>query len=207
MAQANTRAALLKIMCIKNDTTDLRTILQPYISQISSLNITLDEAVAPEILLNDLPAFQELRVHIFHNIIVKKRDILSRILPPISRLFTLHSLELELMTCHDIKCLSGLDIAWPLTNVNIGLCHPSTIIGLLQLFPNLSSLETYILSGDGLSFEPFTHSIIQKISIETVFTTPTDSERDSVVHLLMHSRSPICACFMLMVDRGLVLKI
>ncbi|KAG1868665.1 hypothetical protein F4604DRAFT_903083 [Suillus subluteus] len=78
------RPLSLEIMCIKNDTTDLRIILQPYISQISSLNITFDEAVAPEMLLNDLPALQELRVHIFHDVIVKKRDIPSRILPLIS---------------------------------------------------------------------------------------------------------------------------
>ncbi|KAG2103755.1 uncharacterized protein F5147DRAFT_808729 [Suillus discolor] len=85
------RPLSLEIMCIENDTTNLRNLLQPYISQILSLKVTFDRAVTPEILLNDLPALQKLQVVIYCGF--KDRDTLSRILTSISRLFTLRSLN------------------------------------------------------------------------------------------------------------------
>ncbi|KAG1852798.1 hypothetical protein DFJ58DRAFT_746062 [Suillus subalutaceus] len=156
------RPLSLEIMCIKNDTTDLRTLFQPYVSQISSLKITFDKAVAPEILLNGLPALQELRVDISRDVVVKDRDTLSCILPPISRLFTLRGLKLETLSPYDIERFSRLNPVWPLTNVNLDICNPPTIIDLLRLFPNLSSLKIFMFSGGGSSFEPSTslhHSI------------------------------------------------
>ncbi|KAG1852796.1 hypothetical protein DFJ58DRAFT_402749 [Suillus subalutaceus] len=174
------RPLSLEIMCIKNDTTDLRTLFQPYVSQISSLKITFDKAVAPEILLNDLPALQELRVDISHDVVVKDRNILACILPPISRLFTLRGLKLETLSPYDI---ARLNPAWPLTNVNLDICDPSTIIGLLRLFFNLSSLKIYMLFDDGSPLEPFTHSTIQFFSITFVVTTLMPSVRDQLVHL------------------------
>ncbi|KAG1868633.1 hypothetical protein F4604DRAFT_1927166 [Suillus subluteus] len=177
------RPLSLEIMCIKNDTTDLRSLFQPYVSQISSLKITFDKAVAPEILLNDLPALQELRVDISRDVVVKDRDTLACILPRISRLFTLRGLKLEMLSPYDIKHLSRLNPAWPLTNVNLGICDPFTIMGLLQLFHNLCSLKIYILASDGLSFEPFTHSTIQFFSINFVSACPVHSARIPLVHL------------------------
>ncbi|KAG1884830.1 uncharacterized protein F5891DRAFT_1158217 [Suillus fuscotomentosus] len=152
------RPLSLEIMCNENDTTDLRNILQPYISQIFSLNVTFDMAVAPEILLNDLPALQELDVAMrFH-------DALSSILTSISRLFTLRSLNFGTLNCHSIKCLSHLN----LINIDLSTIFPTNIINVLQTFPTLCSLKIQILLFEGLPCEPFTHSTIQLLSIQII---------------------------------------
>jgi hypothetical protein len=168
------RPLSLEIMCIENDTTNLQIILQPYIFQISSLKITFDQAVAPEILLNNLPALQELRVDISHDVVVKDHSTLSRILPPISRLLTLRSLDLELLFPYNIKHLSRPNPAWPLTDSNLGLCHPSIVISLLQLFSDVFLLKIQcILIKDGLSFE-LAHSTTQSFPIRIACKTLID---------------------------------
>ncbi|KAG1797254.1 hypothetical protein EV424DRAFT_1592199 [Suillus variegatus] len=161
----------LEITRIKNDTTDLRTLLQPYISQIFSLKVAFDSlrAVAPEILLNDLPALQELQVVIYCGF--EDHDILSPILTAISRLFTLRSLNFNALDGHGIKCLSHLK----LTNINPFKSSPANIINLLQNFPTLSSLNIRVLIDDCLPCEPFTHSTIQLLSIEIILRGLTHS--------------------------------
>ncbi|KAG1797271.1 hypothetical protein EV424DRAFT_502987 [Suillus variegatus] len=162
------RPLSLEITRIKNDTTDLRTLLQPYISQIFSLKVEFDSlrAIAPEILLNDLPALQELQVVI--HALFKTRDTLSPILTAISRLFTLRSLNFEALDCvHSIKRLSHLN----LTNIDLFKSNPTNIINLLQKFPTLSSPKIEMLVDDGpcgLPCEPFTHSTIQLLSIQVI---------------------------------------
>ncbi|KAG2109084.1 hypothetical protein BD769DRAFT_107518 [Suillus cothurnatus] len=169
------RPLSLEIMCIENDNINLQIILQPYISQISSLKITFDKAVAPEILLNDLPALQELRVDISRDVVVKDHSTLSRILSPISGLLTLRSLDLELLFPYNIKRLSRPNPTWPLKNSNLGLCHPSIIIGLLQLFSDVFLLKIQrMLLEDGLSFEPLAHSTTQFCPIRIACKTLID---------------------------------
>ncbi|KAG1798935.1 uncharacterized protein HD556DRAFT_161822 [Suillus plorans] len=164
LKRAQGRPLSLEITRIKNDTTDLRTLLQPYTSQIFSLKVEFDSAslraVAPEILLSDLPALQELQVVI--HALFKTRDTLSPVLTAISRLFTLRSLNFEALDCHAIERLSHLN----LTNIDLYKSNPTNIINLLQKFPTLSSLKIEMLVDDGLPCEPFTHSTIQLLSIQ-----------------------------------------
>ncbi|KAG2119333.1 hypothetical protein DEU56DRAFT_929068 [Suillus clintonianus] len=184
------------MMCIKNDTTDLRSLLQPYFHQISSLDITFDKAAAPALLLNDLPTPQKLRVDIrYHGIADAKEDTLTSILPPISRLSILRSLELETLSRYDSKCLSRLNPAWAhLTNVNLILCKPREVMGLLQLSPNLCSLNIDMLLSDGLSLEPYTHTSIQYISITFIHVTLSHSARHPLEHLFNALTLPNFVC-------------
>ncbi|KAG1797275.1 hypothetical protein EV424DRAFT_96817 [Suillus variegatus] len=162
LKRAQGRPLSLEIMCIENDTTDLRNLLQAYISQILSLKVTFDRAVAPETLLNDLSALQELQVVIHCDFQI--RHTLSSILTAISRLFTLRSLNFERLDYHSIKRISHLN----LTNIDLFTSSPANIINFLQNFPTLSSLKIQMLVDGGLPCEPFTHSTLQTLSIQVI---------------------------------------
>ncbi|KAG1774438.1 hypothetical protein EV702DRAFT_936116, partial [Suillus placidus] len=83
----------LKIVCLKCSCTSLRPLLEPYTHQISSLDITIGIPVEYKIVLNDLPALQELHVNIRESFGIPRYTILPYISPHISRLPTLRTLE------------------------------------------------------------------------------------------------------------------
>ncbi|KAG1736367.1 hypothetical protein EDB19DRAFT_2026038 [Suillus lakei] len=133
-------------------------------------------ARAPENLLNDLSALQELRVdtsrdspgsQVYHT--------LPSIPPPISRLSILHTLKFEGgHSILNLDLLSRLNPVWAhLTNVAIELCEELVVIRLLQLTPNLCSLNICGISDDEIPLEreSFTHTNIQSLSIAYRFGT------------------------------------
>ncbi|KAG0704601.1 hypothetical protein DFH29DRAFT_365962 [Suillus ampliporus] len=152
----------LALECYANDSTKLRSLLQPYIKQISSLSIRVFRyANQPELLLKDLPALQELTIRRFQDL-----DI-ETIAQAISQLpSTMRSLNV-MGPLFDIEHLSSFNPVWAhLTNVKIAICYPNAFLHLLHLCPNLSSL-TVRASWHGATFdriqplEPFTHPKIQ----------------------------------------------
>jgi len=133
--------------CFKYDVTALQSLLQPYTKQISSLDITCVTRL--ELLLQDLPALQELKVLI---------DTTPAHAQSISRLaFTLRSLKLTGWS--DIQNLSSFNPVWAhLTNVEIATCRPHVLLHLLQLGSNLSSLIVELRNDKATQpLEPFTH--------------------------------------------------
>ncbi|KAG2119330.1 hypothetical protein DEU56DRAFT_836690 [Suillus clintonianus] len=139
----------LEINCITDDYICLQTLLQPYIHQISSLIIAINNPVAPEILFNDLPALQELSVVSRSFSHIANHDTLLPISPHISRPSTLRTLKLYRVysTTPDSDLLSRLDPVWAhLTNVEIGSSAARVVMRLLRLTPNLSSFRICNLS-------------------------------------------------------------
>ncbi|KAG1771061.1 hypothetical protein EV702DRAFT_1137654 [Suillus placidus] len=144
--------------CTKSHSTKLRNLLQPYINQISSLSINFPQNQAPdqpELLLEDLPALQELSIN---------RIPSPAIIQCISRLpSTLSSLRF-ISTCFLLEGLSYLTPVWAhLTIVDIKVHDQNTFLRLLQLCPNLSSLTTAIAlaSHEIQAWRPFTHTKLQ----------------------------------------------
>lgn len=163
------RPLSLQIICNTNDATYLRTLLQPYVHQIYSLNIAFDQAVAPETLFDDLPALQELHLRVSCCWRCVRYTLLS-VSPPISRLSTLRTLKFEerSFSVLDLRLLSRLDPVWAhLTNVKIYFCEQHVVIRLLQLTPNLSSFNICGMIPDHFPIkpEPLTHTSIQSLSI------------------------------------------
>ncbi|KAG1747856.1 uncharacterized protein EDB91DRAFT_47548 [Suillus paluster] len=157
------RPLSLALKCVANDTTDLRSLLQPYINQISSLSIYFSrEADQPHLFLNDLPELQELTIITLHG------PAISHISQCISQLpFTLISLKF-IWLLFDIKLLSSFTPVWAhLTHVKITVDQPNAFHHLLQLGPNLSSLTIQIPYGSyqTQAFEPITHTKLQSLRI------------------------------------------
>jgi len=149
----------LKVMCFESDTTSLRSLLQPYVNHIRSLDITLSNT-NPELVLKDLPALRELTVQwtSHHNISAVAQTI-SR--PPI----TLRSLKV-IGTSFVLEDLSPFIPLWAhLTNVGIAVDHPNTFLRLLHLCPNLSSLMFGIALDHTQALEPLTHTKLQSLRI------------------------------------------
>ncbi|KAG1747067.1 uncharacterized protein EDB91DRAFT_1245511 [Suillus paluster] len=158
----------LELDCHANDSTKLKSLLQPYINQISSLSIKFSRTPdQPELLLNDLPALQELTIAGIHHIPSIAQSI-SR-LP--STLRSLHVME----SWFDVEHLSSLNAVWAhLTNVEINIVHPNVFLHLLQLCPNLSSLTVRADFDQIRTLEPFTHTEIRSLrtSPVTLVTRP-----------------------------------
>ncbi|KAG1747102.1 uncharacterized protein EDB91DRAFT_1079730 [Suillus paluster] len=147
----------LALDCHAIDSTKLRSLIQPYVHQISSLSIP--DPDQPELLLNNLPALQELTiVGIDHR--------LPPIAPFISRLpSTLRSLRIK-EAWFNVRDISSFNPVWAqLTKVDIDIVRSNVLLHLLELCPNLSSL-TVRADYDGIpTLEPFTHTAIQSIDI------------------------------------------
>ncbi|KAG1736362.1 hypothetical protein EDB19DRAFT_1043408 [Suillus lakei] len=157
----------LEIPCFVNDSTFLQPLLRPYIHQVSSLNVTFCNAVAPEKLLDDLPALQVLRIDTtMDSPISQEYYTLQSILPPISRLSSLHTLECEGIFCFTFDLLPKLNPALSrLSNLAIYQCERRVVLRVLQLAPNLSSLKICGVFDNGHHLEPLTHTSIQSLSI------------------------------------------
>lgn len=141
------RLLSLALTCIFGNSTRLRSLLQPYISQISSFLIRCRLYYdKPEPLLQDLPALHEL---VIDKLIDKQ--CFSR-LPP-----TLRSLKL-IESSLDSKFLLSCKSVWAnLTDVEISRIHPTVVLPLLQLCPNLCSFAICLTSKGATISKPLLH--------------------------------------------------
>lgn len=137
------------------DSTKFRSLLQPYVNQISSFFIKCRFIYDnPEPLLKDLPALQEL---ITDGSVTKQ--CFSQLPPTLSSLKSTGSqFELDpLLSCKSV---------WAnLTNVEIPIRCPDAVLDLLQLCPNLCSLAIHVTSNRIGIFEPLVHIKIQSLRI------------------------------------------
>ncbi|KAG0704625.1 hypothetical protein DFH29DRAFT_366538 [Suillus ampliporus] len=173
------RPLTLALKCDTGDSRMLRSLLQPYINQISSLSIHFPrEADQPELLLEDLPALQELTIITLHG------TALARC---ISRLpFTLSSLRF-LWLLFGIELLSSFTPVWAhLTHVEINVDQPNVFLRLVQLGPNLSSLSIYIPYGSHQiqAFEPITHTKLQSLRISLTDSPDTTRQLPDLFNAL-----------------------
>lgn len=168
----------LKIVCLKCSCTSLRPLLEPYTHQISSLDITIGIPVEYKIVLNDLPALQELHVNIRESFGIPRYTILPYISPHISRLPTLRTLEFT----GYFDSLPALNPIWAhLSNLTVDSCEQGAAMRLFHLTPALSSLKITSLfayeypalsslkrispSTYEFHLEPLTHTSIQSLSV------------------------------------------
>ncbi|KAG0704617.1 hypothetical protein DFH29DRAFT_1078199 [Suillus ampliporus] len=152
----------LALQCYGDNSTKLRSLLQPYFNKISSLSICfIYDVDKPELMLTDLPALQELTVGAHDRFTTT-----SAIAHSISQLpFTLHSLRI-IGPLLDLEILSYLNPVWAhLTNVEIATRHPNAFLHLLHLCPDLSSLTIRAAFNQQQTLEPFTHTKLQSLRI------------------------------------------
>ncbi|KAG1747933.1 uncharacterized protein EDB91DRAFT_50911 [Suillus paluster] len=117
LKRSQDRPLSLALRCFEDDATNLRTLLQPYMNRISSLQIVFVDPVTPELLLDDLPALQELTISTSYHM---WRPTIAQ---SISRLpFTLRSLKVVGPSAFDFDRLSSFNPVWAhLTHVEIAL--------------------------------------------------------------------------------------
>ncbi|KAG2145450.1 uncharacterized protein EDB93DRAFT_1151104 [Suillus bovinus] len=144
--------------------TKLRSLLQPYITHITSLRVStcFSQGEWPQLFLTDLPALQELAILGMTNV-----DI-PTIAQFISRLpSTMRSLKfIDMGPFFDIERLSSLSPVWAhLTDVQITVLNPNAALHLLRLCPNLSSLTFHVVLDQEESLNSFTHTKLQSLGI------------------------------------------
>ncbi|KAG1735921.1 uncharacterized protein EDB91DRAFT_1143523 [Suillus paluster] len=150
-----------------NHLDELRSLLQPYINQISSLSIGFCcSDCLPEVVIADFPALQELTISMDNPI--------PAVTPFISQLpFTLRSLKVTQLSLN-LEDLSLFNPVWArLTNVEIDICQPNAFPQLLHLCPDLSSLTIAVEFRGTQVLEPFTHTKLQSLCISDSFNTDT----------------------------------
>ncbi|KAG2156178.1 hypothetical protein DEU56DRAFT_223683 [Suillus clintonianus] len=144
------------------NSSEQRSLLLPYVKQISSLAIRVYHGSGnPEHLLKDLP-----RLPALQELVVRSSKFSARMSKSISRLpSTMRSLDISELPPFDIKRLAWFNHVWVhLTNVKISICHPDALLHLLRLCPNLSSLTVRTSFYEAQILEPFTHANIQSLS-------------------------------------------
>ncbi|KAG1779540.1 hypothetical protein EV702DRAFT_1001467 [Suillus placidus] len=149
----------LAVKYVGHDTTNQRSLLRPYMSQISSLCICFS-SFYPDgpFMLTDFIALQELTIHHSHH------D--PALVQWISRLpLTLRSLKLLGMWFDIGEPPSSKPVWSHLTNVHIVVYRDSKVLFLLRLCPNLSSLTACVTLGTLQAQMPFTHTKLQYLRI------------------------------------------
>ncbi|OJA21476.1 hypothetical protein AZE42_11745 [Rhizopogon vesiculosus] len=159
----------LQIRCSRDARTQLKSFLQLYNHQISSLRlILLDANAAPEHLFQDLPALQELTLEWpwGHDRAVVSTECISR-LPCTLRILKLRRITVDPSTSFSTNVWAHL------RNAEIHL-KPHYFIHFLHLCPNLASLEIYMDSSTNLlhPLEPFTHTNLQSLTINCYRAAP-----------------------------------
>ncbi|KAG1795892.1 hypothetical protein EV424DRAFT_1648753 [Suillus variegatus] len=144
--------------------TKLRSLLQPHMNRIKFLRVSIDSVRGrrPQLFATDLPALQELTILGMTN-----HDI-PTIAQSISRLpSTMRSLKfIDMGPFFDIEPLSSFGPVWAyLTDVQIAVYHQNAFLHLLQLCPNLSSLNVHIGFDQREPMESFTHTKLQSLCI------------------------------------------
>ncbi|KIK34812.1 hypothetical protein CY34DRAFT_812654 [Suillus luteus UH-Slu-Lm8-n1] len=144
--------------------TKLRSLLQPYMTHITSLRLSVRpfQGECPQLILTDLPALRELAM-----LGMTIPDI-PAIGQSISRLpSTMRSLKfIDMRPFFDIERLSFFSPVWAhLTDIQIAVCHPNAVLHLLQLCPNLSSLSLRLAFDQVEPLKAFTHTELQYLHI------------------------------------------
>ncbi|KAG2039656.1 hypothetical protein BDR03DRAFT_998554 [Suillus americanus] len=155
------RPLSLELQCHENNWTGLRSLLQPYMNQVSSLSLDFDPNVLqPEVMILDFLALEELTIVL--GFPTPKFAIIQCISQPPCTLRSLTAMGVFF----DKEYASTFNPAWDhLTNIQIDLCDPSTFPQMLRLCPNLSSLTIYTLFSAMEALEPFTHTQLQSLRI------------------------------------------
>ncbi|KAG2057413.1 hypothetical protein BDR06DRAFT_951581 [Suillus hirtellus] len=159
-----------------HSSTRLRSLLQPYMSHITSLQVYVNyfRGRHPQLFATDFPALQALVILGMTN-----HDI-PTIAQSISQLpSTMRSLKFPDMTpFFDIETLPSFGpVCAYLTDVQIAVCHPNAFLHLLQLCPNLSSLNVHVTFSRNEPMQSFTHTKLQSLHIRVIlldlsFTCP-----------------------------------
>ncbi|KAG1748207.1 hypothetical protein EDB19DRAFT_250561 [Suillus lakei] len=154
------RSLSLALECSRTHSTKLRSLLLPYINQITSLSIYFPQGQVlyqPEILFKDLPALQELRINTIPSLAIAQY---------ISRLpSTLSSLRFS-WTFFRLEDLFDFVPVWAhLTTAEIYVQDQKAFFQLLQLCPHLSSLTTGVASHEIQALIPLTHTKLQFLSV------------------------------------------
>ncbi|KAG1777906.1 hypothetical protein EV702DRAFT_200095 [Suillus placidus] len=148
----------------KGGTAKLRDLVQPYMSRVSSLDITFWDDIEPECLLADLPAaLQEVTVCFGDCFDVSATAQYLSELPS-----TVRTLKVIDRT-FSLDCLHSLYPVWAhLTHVEITV-RPRNVLHVLLLCGNLSSCELTLGQPVSMSFDVqckrFTHANLQSLCI------------------------------------------
>jgi hypothetical protein len=149
-----------------HDPTNLQSLIQPYYTRISSLRIKYEgAATTPELLLQNLPALQELTLWLRGT-----HDDKMAIAKSISRLpLTLRSFTFlgPVFGSVELGLFSSYKVLAQLTNVRISLHQPHGFLHLLCLCPNLASFRVslHLAYGTIQPLEPLTHINLRFLSI------------------------------------------
>ncbi|KAG1825479.1 uncharacterized protein BJ212DRAFT_1573008 [Suillus subaureus] len=165
----------LELQYHKNDWTELRSLLQPYINQVSSLSLDFyHDGFQPEFTISDFLTLKELTISLYFSN-SEARIVQSISQPPCTlRSLTVTGLFFNMEYASTFNPTSG----WArLTNIQIDLDEPSSFLQLLRLCPSLSSLTTTIVFGAIETLEPFTHTQLQ--SLQIVFDDLNDDDDDT----------------------------
>ncbi|KAG1724740.1 hypothetical protein EDB19DRAFT_1758607 [Suillus lakei] len=151
----------LELHCHEKNWTELRSLLHPYIKQISSLFLTFSHDDFPhEIMISDFLALRELTISL-HSCCLELAFVQFISQPP----STLRSLHVN-GGFFDMEYTSAFNLAWTrLTNVNLEICEPNAFLQLLRLCPDLSSLSICISFVEIEALEPFMHTKLQSLHI------------------------------------------
>ncbi|KAG2141958.1 hypothetical protein DEU56DRAFT_855474 [Suillus clintonianus] len=158
----------LALMWSSDRLTDL---LHPYTNQISSLRIHIYCTATRDILLNDLPALQELTINWNnHDFGIERTATAQSIL---RRSFTLRSLKMTgrwfMFRWDDFDQFASFKPGWPhLTHIEITLTQLDVLPKLLQQGPNLSSARILLAECDTrIPISPYTHTKLQSLHINS----------------------------------------
>ncbi|KAG1748696.1 hypothetical protein EDB19DRAFT_1683168 [Suillus lakei] len=168
LKRSQQRPLSLALTCVACDTVEQRSLLQPYMNQISSLNIHFPYSYYADVpfMLTNLLTLQDLTIRV--------SDPQPRLVQWMSRLPpTLRSVKI--MGLFDIELLSSLNPVWfHLTDVHMTILRINEVLLLLRLCPNLSSLTTRVAPNRGQALVSFTHTKLQSLRIADngVFTRP-----------------------------------
>ncbi|KAG2118408.1 hypothetical protein DEU56DRAFT_918878 [Suillus clintonianus] len=143
-----------------NHWIESRSLLQPYITQVTSLALLSDSGASLPV-VTDFIALEELTIFAdtYHPMLDVAHSISQS--PPTLRSFNIPRPRFELESFSDFK-----PALWAnLTNVQITVDQPHTISHLLYLCPDLTSLLVGISFNAKQVLEPFTHTKLRSLSI------------------------------------------
>jgi hypothetical protein len=137
LTRSRERPLSLAILCLPHGTADVRSLLQPYTNQVSSLEIIFDfNSLAPELLFQDLPALRELALYWPRCTSHYDMDIPWTI----SRFpSTLRNLTLRGILADPSRWMSTSNVCAHLINIEMTVNQPHEFHRLLHLCPNISS--------------------------------------------------------------------
>ncbi|KAG2159828.1 uncharacterized protein EDB93DRAFT_19331 [Suillus bovinus] len=145
--------------------TKIRSLLQPYMNHVTSLRLSHPHGDHP--FVTDLPALQELTIRGW-----SCPDIARSIWQLPSTMRSLHIISIR--SFFNIEHLSSFSSALAqLTDVQIALYHLDTVLHLLQLCPNLSSLTLRVQNDQQDPLNSFMHTKIQTFRFVTCLEEPS----------------------------------